>query len=424
LTDEAFLTDEFLRQLMSVGEVDLLVGICSHNNAKTIGLTVATIEDSFRRHFSRDRVVIVNVDVGSRDGTSEIVLNTEARRIPSPRGLTSLRTEHRVVTRDANAPSEGTAGKAFRTLLAAADLLRAKACAIVSPLTSNLSDAWVKSLVQPAYHDNFDFIAPLYSRHKYDGLLARNLLYPISRAIFGRGIRELHPSEFGFSGRLASHCLNQDVWHQEAIRAAPEIWMALTAVSSEFQCCQSFLGPKAHPATSSGTNIVAAVCQTVGTLFWCLESQQPYWMERTQPEPVRTFGPDHELTAEPVHINRKRIFELFQSGIADLSPILRSILAEDTHREIQRVAIQSDQKFRLENELWSRIICDFAASYHNDVLNRDHLIQALVPLYRGRIYSFLVKHEDSSLIEIEVDTENLCLEFERQKPYLIERWRG
>ena len=33
LVEETFLDDDFLRQLMSVGEVDLLVGIPSHNNA-------------------------------------------------------------------------------------------------------------------------------------------------------------------------------------------------------------------------------------------------------------------------------------------------------------------------------------------------------------------------------------------------------
>ena len=419
LSDETFLADDLLRQLMDVGEVDLLVGISSNNNAKTIGLTVAAIEDSFRNYFARERVVIVNVDTGSRDGTSDIFLKRETRTDPNARGLTSLRTEHRVVMQYAGEPSDSTA---FRTLLAAADLLRAKACAIVSPLTPNLTDTWVRSLVEPAYKENFDFIAPLYSRHKYDGLLARNLLYPMSRSVFGRGIRELQPSEFGFSGRLASHCLNQDVWHQEEIRAAPEIWMALTAITGEFQYCQSFLGPKEHSATSSGTDIVTAVRQSVGTLFWCLEARQTYWMERAQPEPVPTFGKDHELTSDAVRINRGRIFELFQRGIADLSPILGSILTEETHKEIQLIATQGEPQFRFKNELWARAICEFAASYHNDVLNRDHLIQALVPLYRGRIYSFLVEHHDSSPEEIEADTENLCVEFERQKPYLIERW--
>ena len=168
LVEETFLDDNFLRQLMSVGEVDLLVGIPSHNNAKSISQTVKTIEESFQQNFGRDRVVIVNVDGGSRDGTADAVLNTQSPNTPNSRGLSSLRTLHRITTRYANQPSRGAA---FRAILAAADLLRAKACAIVSPETSNFTAAWVKSLLQPAYRENFDFVAPLYSRHKNDGLL-------------------------------------------------------------------------------------------------------------------------------------------------------------------------------------------------------------------------------------------------------------
>ena len=53
LAEETFIDDNFLRQLMSVGEVDLLVGIPSHNNAKTIGQIVTTIEKSFQQNFVR-----------------------------------------------------------------------------------------------------------------------------------------------------------------------------------------------------------------------------------------------------------------------------------------------------------------------------------------------------------------------------------
>ena len=49
---------------MSVGEVDLLVGIPSYNNAGTIGQTVQAIEESYQQNFIRDRVVILNVDGG------------------------------------------------------------------------------------------------------------------------------------------------------------------------------------------------------------------------------------------------------------------------------------------------------------------------------------------------------------------------
>jgi hypothetical protein len=421
LVEETFLDDNFLRQLMSVGEVDLLVGIPSHNNAKAIGQVVTTIEESFQQTFGRERVVIVNVDGGSRDGTSDVVLNAPSPKSSSSRGLSSLRTLHRITTSHANQPSKGAA---FRTILAAADLLRAKACAIISPEISNFSVEWVKGLLLPTYKENFDFVAPLYRRHKHDGLLARNLVYPMGRAIFGRRIRELNSSELGFSGRLAGHCLNLDVWREETVRTSPEAWMAIIAVSSGFRCCQSFLGPKLHSPTSSGTDIVTAVRQAVGTLFWCLESQQPFWMERTGSESVPTFGPEHELTLEPVRVNRKRIFDLFLSGAAELSGILKSILAPETHAELQRIATEDDRKFRYKDELWARTLCEFAASYHHATIDRDHLIQALVPLYRGRIYSFLQEHHDSSPEDIEAHSENLCLEFERQKSYLVERWKA
>ncbi|MGC1766868.1 MAG: hypothetical protein WA785_01040, partial [Candidatus Acidiferrales bacterium] len=402
MAEETLLSDDFLRQLMGVGEVDLLVGVPSHNDAHTIGTTVAVIEESFRQNFTRDRVAIVNVDGGSRDGTSEAVLKSVAETHPSLRGLTSLRTIHRVSTRYPGGPSPGVA---VRAILAAADLVRAKACAVVSPHSANIDTNWIKNLLQPSYREECDFVAPLYSRHKFEGLLARNLLYPMTRATFGRGIRELHSTEFGFSGKLATECLAQDVWSQESVRKSPDIWMVVCAITSGLKCCQSFLGPKVLTATASGTDIVAAVRETVGALFWCLESQEKFWMEVNTSEAVPTFGSDHELTTGTSRINRKRIYELFQKGVKDLAPILKTILSDETRVEIERVALLDEKNCRLENELWVKIVFEFAAGYHHNVMNRDHLLQALVPLYRGRIYSFLAEHQSSTSDEIEGDTE-------------------
>lgn len=42
--EESVLTDDLLRQLIDVGEVDILVGVSTHNNAKTIGPIVETIQ--------------------------------------------------------------------------------------------------------------------------------------------------------------------------------------------------------------------------------------------------------------------------------------------------------------------------------------------------------------------------------------------
>jgi hypothetical protein len=420
LAEDVFLGDDLLRQLMSVGEVDLLVGMSSHNAANSVSHALDAIEASFQRNFIRQRVVIVNVGGGDKDEDGVVAEghgNLAERSVRLP-GITSLRTSHRVTANFSGPPSPGIA---LRTILAAADLLRARACAVVSPSASPDS---IANLLRPVYREKFDFVAPLYTRNKYQGLLARNLLYPMSRALFGCGIRELFSDEWGFSGRLAALCLNQDVWHEEAIRARPEAWMAVSAISSDFRCCQAFLGEKSQALKGPGTDIVEVLRQTVGTLFWCLETRQSFWLDGQRSQPVPTFGPAQELTSEPTDLDRHRIFEMFRSGVTELEPILSSILDPETHSEIRSIVSLEEDKFRFKSDIWVRTLYDFAASYHHAVINRDHLVQALAPLYRGMTYSFLAEHADSSPTEMEAASETLCGEFELQKPYLMERWKA
>jgi hypothetical protein len=421
LAEETLLGDDLLNQLISVGEADLLVAVPSYNNAATIGQTIQAIEESYQRSFVRDRVVILNVDGGSADHTTEVVLNMNGRRGAAHRGITSLRTVHCLATQYAKSPSQGMA---LRTILATMDLLRAKSCAVISPATTNLDASWIANLLRPVYRQEFDFVAPLYARSKYQGLLARNLLYPMSRAMFGQRIRELYSDEWGFSGRLATQCLSQNVWNAEAIQDRPEAWMAFTAISSGMKCCQSFLGPKAPPAAGTGPNFVEAVRHAVGNLFWCVENFQTYWVDHKGSEVVPTFGPEHELTSEEKAPNVEQFFEMFRKGVSELEGVLKDILSRETHAQVQRIADLEPGKFRFGAELWVKTIYEFALSYHRSVIARDHVVQALVPFYRGQMYSFFLEHAESSADALEGDCEALCLEFERQKPYLIERWKG
>jgi hypothetical protein len=431
MVDDTFLADELLRQLMSVGEVDLLVGISSHAAVNTTSPAANAIEQAFHQYFVRQRVVIVDMGPSNKEDypvgnpvDDDVVAtglgNLAAGNTSLPR-LTSLRTIHRV---SANFSSPPTPGIALRTILAIADLLRARACAVVSPATSNLTSDTIANLLKPIYEEKFDFVAPLYIRHKYQGLLVRNLLYPMSRAVFGCGIRELNADERGFSGRLAEFCLNQEVWHEEVIRARPEAWMAISAISSDFRSCQTFLGEKSQVTTGIGTDIVEVFRQTVGTLFWCMENQQSLWLNLDKSQLLPTLGPAHELTSEPTDLDRHKIFEMFRSGVTELEPILSSILDPETHSEIKNIVSLEEGQFRFKSDLWVRTLYDFAASYHHAVINRNHVVQALAPLYRGMTHSFIAEHANSSLAEMEAANEMLCAEFELQKPYLRERWKA
>ena len=41
-------------------------------------------------------------------------------------------------------------------------------------------------------------------RHKYDGTITNTIVYPLTRALYGKRIRQPIGGDFGFSGRLAS----------------------------------------------------------------------------------------------------------------------------------------------------------------------------------------------------------------------------
>ncbi|HEX3544746.1 MAG TPA: hypothetical protein VHT31_09490 [Candidatus Acidoferrum sp.] len=423
MADETFLSDDLLRQLMSVGEVDLLVGILSHRSANTMRRAAHYIETSLQQNFVRQRVAIISVDGGAVEDSAsdDRIGDGQPGNNSYSKGITSLRTIHRVTAGFSGAPSPGLA---LRTILSSADLLRAKACAVVSPATSSTSPEWVANLLRPAFRDNFDFVAPLYSRHKFQGLLARNLLYPMTRALFGRRIRELYSDEWAFSNRLGNFCVNEDVWHEEPVRSRPEAWMGISALTSDYRCCQVYLGEKPPPPDGAGPDLVEVLRQTVGSLFWLLETHQQQWMERQGSEPLPTFGPDHAVTAEPMELNNSRMFEMFQTGVKELGPILEPILSPETLSSLKGIATLEKHSFRFPEELWVTMLYEFAASYHHSVINRDHLVQALVPLYRGKIYSFLTEFSESSATDMEAVSENLCLEFERQKPYLTEKWKA
>jgi glucosylglycerate synthase len=94
LAEGTVLTDDFLRQLINVGEVDILVGVPTHNNAKTIGSTVETIQAGILTYFPRERAAIINADGGSRDGTPELVGGAAIGDARSPSKLYALRTLH------------------------------------------------------------------------------------------------------------------------------------------------------------------------------------------------------------------------------------------------------------------------------------------------------------------------------------------
>ena len=80
------------------------------------------------------------------------------------------------------------------------------------------------------------------------------------------------------------------------------------------------------------------------------------------------------------------------------------------------------QEFTLEDELWVGLIYDSALAYHRRVIDREHLLKSLAPLYLGWVASFARQTENEPAAPVEDRIERLCLVYEQLKPYLINQW--
>ena len=400
--------------------MDILVGVPTYNHGHTVGQIVQTVRAGLLQCFPRARAVIINADGGSSDGTQDLVRAASISDVKISSNVRALRTLHSISTQYKGGPASGIA---LHTILAAADLLQASACAVVSPESTTLEPQWMERLLRPVLSDNRDLVLPVYRRHKFDGLLIQNLAYPMTRAVYHCPVREPYPSDFAFSSGLGSQVLSQDIWEQEQGRRGTEFWLSLLALVGRFKVVQSFLGTKTRPENPR-SDLVNVMRETAGTLFSSMDTFASAWTSGREPLEAACLGCEPTVILEPLRLNRKRLYEAFRLGASELEPVFLSILSAESHGGIRQLAATAEDKFVYSAELWTRTVYEFAAAYHKAVIDRDHIVQALVPLFRGRAFTFLTENREASAEEVESNIEALCQTFESQKPYLLKLWDG
>ena len=400
-------------------KADIVVGIPSYNNAKTIGHVVRAVDAGLAKYFPDKKAVIVNSDGGSKDGTSEVIKNAaidhNALLIQHP-----LSMAHRVTTPYHGIPGKGSA---IRTVFQMAVDMGASACAIVDSDLRSITPEWIELLLAPVLKEGNDFVAPLYDRHKFDGTITNSIVYPLTRAFYGKRIRQPIGGEFGFSGKLAEFYLKQDVWETDVARFGIDIWMTTEAIANDFRVCQAFLGAKIHDPKDPGSDLSEMLVQVVSSLLDLTEKHSDKWKEVKGSIDVPTFGFRYHVGLEHVKVNVERMLKIFREGQCNLKGIWLDVIGSGDLGEVLVLGAQSDRDFSFPLKLWTRIIYDYAIAYHKKKLPPQHLIKSLVPLYLGKTASFVMEVEEMDKDGAEAEIEKLCVEFEANKEYLVNSWK-
>ncbi len=419
---DAAIPDEARGAIEAIDSADIVIGIPSYNNARTIGHVVRAAQAGLAKYFPKFSSVIVNSDGGSRDGTPEVVLSASvdyARVLMISTPLTGI---HRL-----SFPYDGIPGKgsAFRMIFQIAERLRAKACAVVDSDLRSITPEWIDLLVRPVLHAGYDFVAPYYHRHKYDGTITNSIVYPLTRALYGQRIRQPIGGDFGMSTRLVSRYLARGDWQNDVARYGIDIWMTTIAVAEGFRTCQSFLGAKLHDAKDPGADLSAMLQQVVGSVFSLMEEYAPVWREVEGSAPVDLYGFPYDVGLDPISVDVERMLANFRTGCEHLGEIWGMALQPATLRSVQRLAGEvSREDFHFDDDLWTQAIYDFACAHKCRRIERSHFLKSLTPLYLARVASFVIETRELFADQVEDRMERLCLCFERLKPYLLSRWKA
>src|SRR5438067_3914374 len=305
------LTPAIRDEIARLGRADIMVGIPSFKNAATIGYVVRAAQAGLVQYFPDLRPVLVNSDAGSPDGTGRVVVETEppdyVEQILLVRPTNKL---SRVSLTYPEIDGVGGKGAALRTIFEIAAALEVQALVVVDSDLRSIVPEWIELLAGPILKGGYDFVAPLYARHKHDGTITNTVTYPLTRALYGLRIRQPIGGDFGVSGDLVRHYLEAGDWTTEVSRFGIDIWMTTDAATG----------------------------------------------------------------------------------------------------------------YALPDDTWARVLFDLIVAARAQPERVDAFVAALVPVYFGRVASFVIENRDLTTERAEEQVERQAREMERLKGYLVERW--
>lgn len=449
---QTVLTPAIRDEIERLERADIMVGIPSFKNATTIGYVVRAAQAGLVQYFPDLRPVVVNSDAGSPDGTQRVVVETEppdyVERILLVRPTNKLA---RVSLTYPEVDGTGGKGAALWTIFEMAAALEVQALVVVDSDLRSIAPEWIELLAGPIIKGGYDFVAPLYARHKHDGTITNNVTYPLTRALYGLRIRQPIGGDFGVSGDLVRHYLAAGDWTQEVSKFGIDIWMTTEAVSGGFAICQTRLGAKVHDPKDPGADLGPMFRQVVTTILRLAVRNADRWTAVRGSHDIPAYGFERLGDPPPLEVNVLRLLSEFNAAALTMEPTWRSMLAKETAESVLGLAEDAGRtadevRAKLElgtpglstpttlamanaatgytfpDDVWARVLYDLVVMARDEPARVDGFVAALVPIYFGRVASFVIENRDLSTERAEEHIERQAREFERLKPYLMERW--
>jgi len=352
-----------------ISEADIAVIIPSYKEADSIAHPTKMASEGLTKYFPDKKSVIINADNASPDNTEGVFLSTETQ-VPKI-----------YITTPENTPGKGwNFVNAFRKCQA----LGVKTIICVDADLISITPEWIKYMAEPIIDQDYDYLTPLYSRHKYDGTITNNICYPLIYGIFGRDIRQPIGGDFALSSKLAGHLLKQP-WHRTTHEYGIDIFMTMQAVLGDFKIGQVGLGAKIHKP--SAPKLGPMFIQVVSTALLTVVNNFQKWKNIDSIEKSQVFGLQELAPAQDLEVDQETIKKNAVEGFNESLEILRESLTPEVMNKLEET-FNSPQGPKIDTRLWVDIIFDVISAFPKSS-EPTKLVESIKGLYFGRVYSFI-----------------------------------
>ena len=108
--------------------------------------------------------------------------------------------------------------------------------------------------------------------------------------------------------------------------------------------------------------------------------------------------------------------------VAKLKALAQDLNKTPTLREFEKSASMLAGEFTIPIEIWVKTLYETGSIYKQWKMNRMRLLNLMVPLYFGRVASFINRTIDMNSMQAEEFIGEQAVVFEELKDYLVEKW--
>lgn len=262
-----------------------------------------------------------------------------------------------------------------------------------------------KRILEMEYMSGADFVAPWYSRNRYDGTITNSLVMPFM-ALLGVKIRQPIGGDFGFSPQAVQSWLKRE-WKSSTYQYGIDNFMTSSCIIDGLNIVETILGAKVHDPSAPKLNRMFV--EVANTLFSFVLDNKNYWKNIKIIKNLSGFrlknlpyDPPQKLSIDYNKMKNTFLDAFLNNKTANENKLkLKDILENDTYNNLIKMIENNETK--IDNNIWKNIVFDFLSYYMKCNSNEEKInaIELFKYIYMGRAASFYY------FIELDENSDNV-----------------